>query len=275
MQTGELTAAVEAVGKAAQATRQVLVAGVAQHIPSDDLLSACAQLTRERGAVEAAYLAMVGEVERRRRSGDLIGAAGFGESSSEGFLRACSPMTPGQARSDVSAARSLSPRGDLVPMAQQLANGAVTRAHVDVATRCLDGIPAHLRSTAEQKDVICRFVTDLAPTGHSRDLRRATDALLDRLAPETRDRFDPAALERRYLDLATDRTGMVVGRFALDAEAGAALRAAIDALAARLPPIHRRTKVQSQPKPRCCGPVHACTGRPAGAGRPERQATSC
>ena len=235
MQTGALTAAVEAVGKAAHSAREALAPGVVRHVPSEELLPACAQLLRDRGSVEAAYLALVAEVDRRRRSGELVGSSGFCESSTEAFLRARSPMTPGQARSDVSAARSLAPSGSLAPMAQQLADGDVTRAHVDVAARCLDGIPVGLRSTPEQKDVICRFVTGLAPSGHSLDLRRATDALLDRLAPDSRDRFDPASLERRYLDLATDSTGMVVGRFALDAAAGATLRAAIDAVSAPAP----------------------------------------
>lgn len=235
MQTAELAAAVEAVATAAGWALAALAPSAAPRVPSTELLASCVQLLRARGAVEAAYLTLVAEIDQRRRDGALVGDGGFGESSTEGFLRTSAPMTPGQARSDVAAARSVAPSGTLAAMAQQLAQGEVTRAHVDVSVRCLDAIPGALQSTPQQRRVICRFLTDLGPTGHSQDLRRAAGALLDRLAPEVQDQFDPAALDRRYLDLATDQTGMVVGRFALDAVAGATLRAAIDAVSAPAP----------------------------------------
>ena len=75
----------------------------------------------------------------------------------------------------------------------------------------------------------------LAPLGTARNLESAARQLRARLDPDGVDRFDPAAAERRFLDLTTDSMGMLVGRFQLDAVAGATVRAAIDAASAPAP----------------------------------------
>ena len=152
--------------------------------------------------------------------------------STESFLRTSAPLSPSQARADVEAARALAADGPLRELEPRLAAGDVTRTHVDVATRCLARIPLHLRATDADRTAIATYFATLAPTRHPRELQRAASALLERLAPEVADRFDPQAHERRFLDMSTDVTGMLVGRFALDPVAGAALQAAVDACAA-------------------------------------------
>ncbi len=241
MTTVEVTAQVSAAREAAARARAGLLADAAWQLPEAELLHACGALTRLRATVEAAYLAAVAEVDRRRAAapapeveGPRGTASGIG-SSTESFLRTSSPISPGQARADVEAARALAPDGALREMEPQLAAGEVTRAHVDVATRCLARIPEHLRTSGTDRAAIATYFTTLAPTSHRSELQRAANALLRQIAPDAVDRFDPKAHERRFLDMSTDLTGMLVGHFALDAAAGAALRVAVEACAAPRP----------------------------------------
>ncbi|WP_336922624.1 HNH endonuclease signature motif containing protein [Aquipuribacter sp. SD81] len=226
-----------------------------------ELLDACEGLLRLRSAVEATYLAAVGEIDRRRvsaadlpadRPGPDVGVAALVVGASTGrFLRVSAPLGPGQARADVAAARATAPGEVLHELGRRLADGEVTRAHVDVAVRCLDTVPTHLRRDPEDRRVLTDFFVDLAPEGTPRQLRTACRALLERLAPDRVHRFDPRAHERRFLDLADDATGMCVGSFALDAAAGAVLRRALDAYAAPRP---------TAPVPADEGPVDASGG---------------
>ena len=210
----------------------------AWQLPEAQLLQVCGALARLRSGVEAAYLAAVAEVDRRRAGavpdGSRGSRTGIG-SSTESFLRTSAPLAPGQARDDVEAARALSPDGGLEKLAPLLACGDITRAHVDVATRCLRSIPEHLRREEDDRTAIADFFADLAPTRHARDLGRSASALLERLAPDSQDRFDPRAHERRFFDTSTDATGMLLGHFALDAVAGATLLSAVEACSAPLP----------------------------------------
>ena len=85
------------------------------------------------------------------------------------------------------------------------------------------------------RDVVVTFVSEVAGSGTARDLDRACRQVLAAVDPDGRDRFDPLAHERRFLDMSTDDTGMLLGRFQLDAAAGLALRVAVDALSAPAP----------------------------------------
>ena len=141
-------------------------------------------------------------------------------------------------------------------LADQLRRGEVTREHVDVAVRCLDRVPrapdrgrrttgtggaAASPVSPEQLGATVRdVVVDLRVRGgRVRDRPRPRPGVPAGARPaSTRtggDRFDPAAYERRFLDMSTDVTGMLLGRFQLDAAAGLALRAAVDALSAPAP----------------------------------------
>lgn len=223
------------------ALHEDLAADAAWRVGEAELLSVTGGLLRLRARVEAAYLRAVAEVDRRRAGTSVGGAdgprgsgSGIG-SSTESLLRTSAPLTPGQARSDVAAARALSPGGSLHELEPLLAVGEVTRAHVDVATVCLDRIPVHLRTRDTDRETIAGYFATLAPTRHALQLKHNAAVLLQRLAPEAAQRFDPRAHERRFLDWSTDATGMLLGRFALDPAAGATLRAAVDAASAPRP----------------------------------------
>ncbi len=252
--------------------RQLLAAEVAWQVSETELLASTVALARLRATVEAAYLAAVAEVDRRRAAPAADGLRGSGSgvgASTESFLRTSTAMTPSQARADVEAARALAPDGTLRELEPQLAAGDVTRAHVDVATRCLGRIPLHLRTTDADRAAIATYFATLAPTRHPRELQSAASALLERLAPEVADRFDPRAHERRFLDMTTDVTGMLVGRFALDPVAGAALQAAVDACAAPEPTGPDGRDVRTAPQRRADA-LSVLADRALGAALPSR-----
>ncbi len=244
------------------ALHEVLAVDRAWRVGEVDLLQVTGGLVRLRSGVDAAYLRAVAEVDRRRAGASVAdggaagggvagggvaggGVAGGGDglrgarsgigSSTESFLRTSAPLTPGQAREDVAAARALGPGGSLREMEPQLAAGDITRAHVGVAVSCLDRIPVHLRTEAGDRATIAAYFATLAPTRHALELKQNAAVLLARLAPEVVQRFDPRSHERRFLDWTTDATGMLLGRFALDPTAGATLRAAVDALSGPRP----------------------------------------
>jgi len=249
MSSGVADEQVALIAAAVAALHEDLAVDSAWRLGEADLLGVTGSLVRLRAGVEAAYLRAVAEVDRRRRGGPAGGAggpllaegprgcrSGIG-SSTESFLRTSAPLTPSQARSGVAAARALGPVGSLRELEPQLACGDITRAHVDVATRCLDRIPVHLRSDDEDRVTIARYFAALAPTRHALELKHNAAVLLERLAPEAADRFDPLCHERRFLDWTSDATGMLLGRFALDPAAGATLQAAVDAASAPAPSV--------------------------------------
>jgi Domain of unknown function (DUF222) len=99
---------------------------------------------------EAAYLRLLRELDARG-----IPAA-EGARNTKSWLRERHRLSPGQAKADVAAAAATHPdRGDLASMGDALADGRISRAHVDVAARCLDRIPAHLR--CEHGEQIAEF----------------------------------------------------------------------------------------------------------------------
>ncbi len=262
MTSGDLAAHVTALSGALATVQSSLAPGEVWHACDEEVLTACRDLSSLRARTEAAYLLLVAEVDRRRAASGRRTGTGAGTSfgsTTEGLLRSAALVTAGQARRDVAAAHALhglrtDPGRTLPPvlplLAEQLGDGSITREHVDVAVRCLDRVPRHLtgvdpatatgpegagRFGASVRDVVVRFVQEVAGTGTATDLDRACRQVLDQVDPDGRDRFDPAALERRFLDMSTDATGMLLGRFQLDAAAGLALRAAVDALSAPSP----------------------------------------
>jgi hypothetical protein len=249
MSSNDAKEQVAALSAAVAAVFESLAAGAAWRVGEADLLQLTGSLARLRSGVEAAYLRSVAEVERRRTAGPVTGStagstarkdgphgAGTGiGASTESFLRTSAPLTATQARGDVAAARALAPGGALDGLEQQLACGDITRAHVDLAVRCLDRIPVQKRSSEQDRTTIAEYFATLAPTGNARHLRTAAAGLLERLAPEVADRFDPQSHTRRFLDMTIDSTGMLVGHFALDPTAGATFQAAVDAASAPRP----------------------------------------
>ena len=205
-------------------------------LPEAELVAVTAEVTRLRSGFEAAYLRLVAEVEgRRAAAGAGLGGGTAVGASTEGFLRTAALLSAAEARRDVAAATALSAKGPLRGLAGPLARGEITRPHVDVAVRCLDRLPLALRRTDEQCQEIGAFFVRLAPLGTAASLKGAARQLRARLDPDGVDRFDPEATERRFLEMTTDTMGMLVGRFQLDAVAGATFRTAIDAAAAPVP----------------------------------------
>ncbi len=113
-----------------------------------------------------------------------------------------------------------------------LAAGLVTRAHVDVAVRCLARVPEHLANRVDARGVSGRVKIDVFLTRTSRrhsptTTDRIAKELLAALDPDGQDSFDPLAYQRRTLSLVTDSTGMTSLRGLLDPASAAVLRAAL------------------------------------------------
>lgn len=230
-----------AAGDGFRAARSLADAAVALRaaatwqLPEAELVEVCARVARLRAVVDAAYLALVAEVEQRGVASVESGPGTRVATTTQGFLRTSALMSASDAARDVAAAIAVASDGPLQGLGDRLAQGEVTRGHVDVAVRCLDRLPVALRESPEQKQTLSDYFVRLAPLGPVHDLHRAAAALRLQLDPDSVDRIDPNADQRRSFDLTTDMTGMFVGRFQLDPVAGAALQAAIQAYSAPRP----------------------------------------
>ncbi len=178
------------------------------------------------------------------------GLAELGATTLHGLLATELGTGAARARADVAAARAtdaeaaLDPvaghdRGTLPGMATALARGEVSRAHVDLAVRTMDKVPARLRRLAAP--VVDDFFLDVSVRHPPRGCENLAAELLDRLDPARTERgFDPDAHLRRRLDVVVDSTGMVVVHGQLDPLTGATVKAAIEYFSA--PGPARRTE---------------------------------
>ncbi|MGF1645928.1 MAG: DUF222 domain-containing protein [Kineosporiaceae bacterium] len=232
---GNLSDALAVVETAVAPLRDLLGEG-SWRVPEPDLLDALGTLARIRGAVEAAHLGAVREIDARGIAGS-VGSSPVATTTA-GLVRESTGASPAQARRDVAAARATGPGEALGEFGTRLALGQVRREHVDVAVRCLDRIPRHLLRQPEEseqpesgtgaREIVAGFLLRIADSrADDRTLDRHAQQLLAHLAPDPEDRRDPDAPARRFLDLGDDDTGMVTGRFALDPVAGAELRTAL------------------------------------------------
>jgi len=187
-----------------------------------EVLAAVGRLARIRAELDAVHLQLVRQVDSRG-----VAEASPVATSPEGFLRTACLMGATQARKDVAAARATASGAVLEPFAGLLRTGACTREHVDIGVRVLDKIPTALLDEPGAGDRVIDYLLLAATDAGPLDLERAGRQLLHTLAPDPDDRVDRESVQRRFLDLATDATGMLVGRLQLDPVAGAALRAAI------------------------------------------------
>ena len=217
-----------------------------------------AQVSRLRSRLDAAYLHVLADLDRR--PGAVPGAAAGRVAAT--FLVHAVTVAPGRAARDVRAARALDPDGAgftpdaatdsadgaegaegaeaahptaMPRLATALAQGAISLAHVDVVVRCLRGVPEHLLHAVGDDGVsgtarVDAFLSEQARIVCPDTLRRIGAQLVATLDPDGEDSYDPNAVQRRRLDYATDATGMLVGSFALDPVAGARLRTVIEAL---------------------------------------------
>ena len=187
-------------------------------------------------ALEAARLATLRSLE-----GDDL--TEVGATSLHGLLVQRCRTGQGRARADVLAARVTDPapsvlagddQGALRGMGAALAEGLVSRDHLDVAARTLDKVPHRLRR--EAAPVVDEFLVTLSQKHPPRTCENLAAELLDHLDPSRTERgFDPEAFRRRRFDVVTDSTGMVVVRGQLDPVTGARFKAAVEHFAAPLP----------------------------------------
>ena len=218
------------------------------------------------------------------------GLAELGATTVHGLLAAELGTGAARARADVAAARAtdadaaLDPvagqdRGCLPGMATALARGEVSRAHVDVAVRAMDKVPARLRRLAAP--VVDDFFVDVSVRRPPRACENLAAELLDRLDPARTERgFDPDAHLRRGLDVVVDSTGMVLVRGQLDPLTGATVKAAIEYFSAPEParrsddgdPLTWDTRTPSQRRADALGQVASAAMARGGtrAGEPPR-----
>lgn len=215
-----LLSAVEAVRAAVSHLRAQLGDDVVWQSTDRVVLTAVGQLAEVRSALEETHLRLVREVDTRG-----VAEASPVATTPEGFLRTTCLVSASQARRDVAAARAVAPDAPLHRFGVLLARGEVARSHVDVAVRCLDRIPTAVLERPGAADEVVDYLLLAGRHGTPVDLDRAATHLLASLVPSAGDRADERSFERRFLDLATDATGMTVGQFQLDPVAGASLRA--------------------------------------------------
>ena len=199
--------------------------------------SSVAEADAAVAAMQAARLSLIRDLDARP---DAVAGARPDKTAATFLVHACR-VSPGQAYRDVAAAHAIDPDGGQLPqLGAALAAGEVSRAHVEVAVRAMNRIPAHLTRAVDEAGVCGAERVDGFLTEHSKVLAPcATDKLAQQLLatldPDGADRFDPAAYERRGLWCAVDGTGMLVGRFQLDPAGAATVKAALDVYAAPKP----------------------------------------
>ncbi|MGF1645551.1 MAG: DUF222 domain-containing protein [Kineosporiaceae bacterium] len=242
----DLTAVLAGVSTALAPLR-ALLGDESWRVPEADLVAGLGAVARARGALEAAHLAILREVDARGVTGS-VGSSPLA-STAERLVRETTGATPAAARRDVAAARATAPGEVLAPFLDRLAEGRVTRGHVDVAVRCLDRLPDHLTGKEGARRIVRDFLLTVDDSAaDARTLDRYARQVLARLADQGEGARDPDAEQRRFLDFATDATGMLVGQFQLDPVAGAAFRAAIAAQSAPQPAVDHEGRPQRDPR---------------------------
>jgi hypothetical protein len=224
-------------GAAMERVLGLLDDAVAWRSTDRDVLTAVTCLASLRATAEAVHLRLVAQVDERG-----VAEASPVATSPEGFLRTATASTAGQARADVAAARATRTGGVLAPLGALLATGRCGRAQLDAAVKVLDRIPTSLLERPGAAEKVCDYLRIAVADATATQVKQAGAQLLAILAPDPADRDDCApwrerdtdpdhdpqrAHERRFLDIATDATGMTVGQFQLDPVTGALLRAAV------------------------------------------------
>jgi hypothetical protein len=203
-------------------------------LPDADLRSAVASTGRLLARVDAARLILIRDLDARPSA---VPGAATGKTAAT-FLIHATNASPGQAHADVTVARAMDPEvGPLPATAAAFAAGEISRAHADIAVRCLQRIPKHLAEAMDDDGVSGAAKVDAFLAEHSRSLPpKATEnlarQLLSVLDPSGDDRYDPEAHLRRRVTRSIDSTGMGIGHWQLDPAATAAFYAVLDYFAA-------------------------------------------
>src|SRR3954469_3487005 len=246
-----LVSAAENSIAALSSVRTVPLSGDAVHALAVTWQRLSAQVESGRLAVLAA-IDTRDDVVRRTRGSQ---AAAFGQHAL-GLPR-------GQAHRDARDAGLLAQGGDLQELGSAYADGALSRAHVDVATRTHHALGAAARDAVVPVADLRAMAAELGPTGaaleallaavNDEGIRqiRVVDAVLahharrlsvpefDVLARRIVDHLNPPsdqrAHEQRFLHMSSAFDGSWVGKFSCGAAQGAVLKAALSALSAPRP----------------------------------------
>ena len=180
-------------------------------------------LTRVGSRVEAARGAALRE-SICRETPDARGEQG---ARTVNLLKSRCRVSPKRASADVANAKLTCPdTGTLRELGAALAEGAVSREHLDVGRSTLKRLPG--RVVRERRDEVDHLLTEHArgfDPGGSDYLARH---LLSVITPDRADRYDENALDRRHLSVATDQTGMVLLSGQLDQCTGLKFAAVLD-----------------------------------------------
>jgi hypothetical protein len=180
--------------------------------------------------VEAGYLRLVAELDSRPAAVPVAAAGRVARTFLTQALRVSGP----DASADVAAALAVDAGSGWLPeLGAALAEGAVSREHVDVAVRAVKRVPAHLLHRVDGGGVsgaqrVDHFLTDAARELSPAETARVAAHLVAFLDRHGVDSFDPASVTRRGLRTVVDSTGMLLLRAELDPAAGAVVRAALD-----------------------------------------------
>jgi hypothetical protein len=191
----------------------------------EDVQQGLVDLAAAQAALEAAYLHWVRLSLDAEPPSERPGAA------TRSFLTRSLRIGSGPARADVEAARATDPdRGVLRGLGAALADGEVTRAHVDVAVRAVAKLPAAV--VRERREDVEGLLLDHARSFSPPDAGLLARHLLATVAPEPADCLDPEPFSRRAWTSSVDATGMVVASGQLDPAGGALYTAVLRQLAA-------------------------------------------
>lgn len=233
------------VDKSVELARSLVRVDDWDHVPDAEVLDALRGLETLTRLVSAATVAVTAQADRRGL------APGRAYTSVRTLLRRalCVSATEAKTRERVAQAvcGAVQPGGDITPprlpaTADALQAGDISLAHARVIDTALDALPATLNpetvTSAEE------FLADQARQLTPDDLRRVAHQLRCTLDQDGVLADERDAVADRELCVSRDHLGRVVFRGRLDAEAGCAFQAAIDALAAPAP------AVDGQPDPR-------------------------
>jgi hypothetical protein len=202
--------------------------------------------------VEAAHLRFIAELDDRP---DAVPGARPGMVART-FLRHALHRTAGQAAADVRAAHAVAAPpdgssgpgiggaeigrahgGDLAGVGAALAQGRVSRGHLDAAVRVLEGLPRAAREQGDEDGVsgaqrVDAFLAEWAPKVSSVDTLRLGQELAAHLDPNGADGFDQRAYARRSFSLHRAPGGGFVPAGYLSTLTGGVLAEALDVFGA-------------------------------------------
>ena len=188
-----------------------------------ELSQAVVSLRSVAGRVEA----LSGGLLRESVSREAPDARGEQGARTVNLLRSRCRVSPKRASADVENAKVTCPdTGTLRGLGAALAEGAVSREHVDVGRSTLKRLP--VRVVRERRDEVDHLLTEHALGFDPAGAEYLARHLLSVLAPDRADRYDENALDRRHLGIATDQTGMVLISGQLDQVGGLTVATVLD-----------------------------------------------